>query len=184
MILASSSKQRKLILNKIGVKYKAIPANIDENHSGFKRPHSIVKSIALRKAEKISQKYPKEWIIGCDTIVVLSNGDITIKPKNKADAKKTLSMYKNSYCDVYSGLALINKFESKEFIGYEKTRLYFKDFTDNQLKKYLDSNELQGRSGSMTIEGGGGDWIKSIKGCYWNVVGLPIDLLKKFIYLT
>ncbi|MBN2087764.1 septum formation protein Maf [Candidatus Peregrinibacteria bacterium] len=181
MILASQSPQRKKILKDLGIKFKAIPAHIDEHHCGFKAPHAIVKSIAQRKALAISNKYTNDWIIGCDTIVVLSNGEISVKPKNREDAKKTIKLYRNSYCDVYSGLAVINKSKKKKYVGYEKTRLVFSDFTDTQIEKYLDSGEWKDRSGSMTIEGGGGKWIKKVEGCYWNVVGLPIDLLKKII---
>ena len=58
------------------------------------------------------------------------------------------------------------------------------DFTDEEIEEYLDSGEWKNRSGSMTIEGRGGKWITGIKGCYWNVVGLPIDLLKTFLSKT
>ena len=180
IILASQSPQRKKILKKLGIKFKAVPAHIDEHHSGFKKPHAIAKTIALRKAEAISKKHPDKWVLGCDTIVILSNGEIAAKPKNRKDAKRTIKLYRNSHCDVYSGLALIRKSSGTKLIDYEKTRLYFKNFSHDQIEKYLDSGEWRDRSGSMTIEGRGGEWIKRIEGCYWNVVGLPINLLKKF----
>jgi septum formation protein len=180
MILASQSPQRKTILRKLGIKFRAIPADIDEHHSGFTRPHAVVKSIAYRKAEKIAKDYPDEWIIGCDTIVILSNGKISIKPKDRNDARKTIKLYQNSHCDVYSGLALIRLSDGQKLIGYEKTRLYFSDFSDEEIEKYLDSGEWKDRSGSMTIEGGGGEWVTRIEGDYWNVVGLPVNLLKEF----
>lgn len=185
IILASQSPQRKNILKKLGINFKAIPAHIDEHHSGYKKPHAIVKSIALRKAKSIAKKHPNSWVIGCDTIVILSNGKISVKPKHRADAKKTIKLYQNSHCDVYSGLAFVNKSLGKEIIDYEKTRLVFSNFTDEQIEEYLDSGDWKGRSGSMTIErvesGRGGKWIDKVEGCYWNVVGLPVDLLKKFI---
>ncbi len=181
IILASQSPQRKTILKKLGIDFKAVPAHIDEHHSGYTKPHAIVKSIALRKAESIAKKHPNQWIIGCDTIVILSNGTISIKPKNRDDAKKTINLYRNSHCDVYSGLAFVNKSLNKKIVDYEKTRLIFSDFTDEQIEEYLDSGEWKDRSGSMTIEGRGGKWIDKVEGCYWNVVGLPIDLLKKFL---
>ncbi len=180
IILASQSPQRKKILKELGINFSAVPAHIDEHHSGYKKPHAVVKSIALRKAEAVAKKHPDKWIIGCDTIVILSNGAISVKPKNRADAKKTIKLYQNSHCDVYSGLAIINKSLNKRFIDYEKTRLIFSDFTDDQIEEYLDSGEWKDRSGSMTIEGRGGKWINKVEGCYWNVVGLPIDLLKNF----
>jgi septum formation protein len=181
LILASQSPQRKKILKKLGIEFRSIPAHIDEHHSGFKLPHAIAKSIALRKAESVADKHPAEWVLGCDTIVILSNGKIAVKPKNRDDAKRTIKLYRDSYCDVYSGLALVCKSYGKKLVDYEKTRLYFSDFTDKQIEKYLDSGEWRGRSGSMTIEGRGGEWIKRVKGCYWNVVGLPVNLSKELL---
>jgi septum formation protein len=178
IILASSSPQRKKILEQMGLSFSVAPADIDEHHAGFSRPHAIVKSIARRKAEAVSKNYPDDWVIGCDTIVVLRDGSISVKPKDRQDAKRTLNMYRNSYCDVYSGLAVLNHKSGTAFVDFERTRIYFKDFSENSLQEYLDTNEWVGRSGSMTIEGKG-HWTKKMVGEYWNVVGLPVDLLKK-----
>jgi len=184
LILASQSPQRKKILKDLGIKFTAVPAHIDEHHSGLSRPHSIAKTIAFRKAEAVGKKHPKDWVIGCDTIVVLRNGKIAVKPKNRADAKNTIKAYRDSYCDVYSGLAVLNTSLKKKLVGFEKTRIYFRDFTDDEMEKYLDSDDWKERSGSMTIEGRGGKWIKKMEGCYWNVVGLPVNLLKEFLSLA
>lgn len=180
MILASASPQRKKILEQMGLKFSIIPAHIDEHHSGFSRPHAIVKSIARRKAEAIAGKNPDVWVIGCDTIVVLSNGTIAVKPRDRADAGRILKSYQNSHCDVYSGLALIQKKSEQSFIGFERTRIFFRDFSDRSLEEYLDTDEWKGRSGAMTIEGKG-HWTRKIEGEYWNVVGLPVSLLKRFL---
>ncbi len=183
LILASKSPQRKRILKKLGIRFKAVPSNINENFGSLKRPHAIVKKIALDKAMKVAEKYNDKWILGCDTFVVLSDGSISLKPKNKKQAKQTLLKYKNSYCDVYSGLVMVNLKLDKKLISYEKTRLHFKNFSNKELEEYLNSNEWKNSSGSMTIEGKGGRWINKIEGDYWNVVGLPINLLKKWLEL-
>ena len=181
LILASSSPQRKQILREMGIRFKAIPADIDEHHDGLVRPHAIVKSLALRKAERISGDHPKAWVLGCDTLIVLSNGEIALKPKKRADAKRTLLLYRNSHCDVVSGLALVNRAKGVSKVGYERTRLWFGKFTEADVERYLDTNEWKGCSGSMTIEGGAGEWIVRRKGGYWNVVGLPVDLARRFL---
>ena len=181
LILASGSPQRKAILKELGIAFKAIPADIDEHHDGLTKPHAIVKSLAYRKADEIAKTHPNEWILGSDTLVILSDGRIAEKPKDRADAKRTIETYRDSYCDVYSGLALVNRKLKKNLIGFERTRLIFSDFTDAQIEEYLDSGEWKNRSGSMTIEGRGGKWINKVEGDYWNVVGLPVNLLKTFI---
>ncbi len=179
-ILASKSPQRKKILRKLGVKFKCIPAHIDEHHSGYKKPHAIVKSIALRKAKFIAKKNPGSWIIGCDTIVILSDNSIAVKPKDRKDAKRMIRKYQNSFCNVYSGLALMNNKLQKAFVGYERTKIIFNHFTNDHIEDYLNTGDWRGRSGAMTIEGTG-HWTKKVIGDYWNVVGLPVNLLKEMI---
>ena len=183
LILASGSPQRKTILKKLGLKFKVEPSHIDETHDGLSAPHAIARHLAYKKAYEVACLYPDDWIIGCDTIVFLSNGKISEKPKDRADAKKTIKTYSGSHCDVYSGLCLLNLTAQgkNKFLGYEKTRLHFHKLTNAQIEEYLDSEEWQNRSGSMTIEGKGGKWIKKVEGCYWNVVGLPVDLLKGWL---
>jgi septum formation protein len=181
LILASKSPQRKMILRDLGIGFKAVPADIDEHTDGLTKWHAIAKSIARRKAEKVAEDYPADWVLGSDTFVVMKNGKLALKPKDREDARRTINLYRNSYCDVYSGLALINKSLQKQFVGHEKTRIFFRDFSDEDREGFLDSGEWKNRSGSMTVEGKCGKWIKRMKGEYWNVVGLPVELLKKFL---
>lgn len=179
-ILASQSFQRKKILEKMGLSFEVTPAHIDEHHSGFTRPHAIVKSIAFRKAEALSQKYPDCWIIAADTIVILPNGKIALKPKNKQDAKRVIQSYRNNHCEVYSGLALLNRKEGVHLKGYEKSTIWFNDFSDQRIDDYLRVGEWRRSSGSLTIEEVG-DWVKRIEGDYANILGLPVNLLKTFL---
>lgn len=179
-ILASQSPQRKKILTELGLSFKVHPADIDEHHAGYKNPHAIVKSIALRKALTVADVYPKDWVIGCDTIVFLSNGKIALKPSDQEEARQTLMLYKNSYCHVYSGLALVNLSQKVSHVEFEKTTLYFSDLSQTALDKYLSTGHWKDRSGSLTIEEKI-DWIKHVDGDYWNVVGLPVQRLKKML---
>lgn len=186
LILASRSPQRKEILKDLGISFKAVPSDIDEVKAANerKRFHAIAKIIALRKAEKVAEDYSSEWVLGTDTFVVLSDGSLAIKPLHREDARMTLLKYRNSYCDVYSGIALVNKKMKKKLVDFDKTRLHFRNFSGADLENYLDSGEWKDRSGSMTIEGKGGKWVTKIDGDYWNVVGLPVEKLKGIIGLV
>ena len=178
IILASSSPQRKKILETMGLTFSVIPAHVDEHHAGYVRPHLVSMAIAKRKAEAIAKKHPGDWVIGCDTIVLLRDGSISVKPKHREDARRILKMYQGSHCDVYSGLALVHRNSKKTYLDFERTRIFFNAFSDQSLEAFLDTGEWKGRSGAMTIEGKG-HWTKKIEGEYWNIVGLPVDLLKK-----
>ncbi len=181
LILASKSPARKRLLKDIGIDFDVIPSHIDEHADGLKCPHAIAKSIALRKDEAVAKKHQNSWVLGCDTFVICSNKGLLIKPRDREDARNTIDKYRGSHCDFYSGLALINQSLKKRLVGFERTRLHFRNFSDADREEYLDSGEWKERSGSMTIEGRGGKWVKKIEGDYWNVVGLPVELLKKFL---
>lgn len=178
LILASQSPQRQKILTQMGLRFRAIPAHIDEHHSGYRKPHAIAKSIALRKAKAIAKKHPEAWVIGCDTIVVLSDGRIAVKPRHLNDARSMLEAYQDSFCNVYSGLALVREVDKTAFVTYERSKIIFNRMKKSELADYLKSGEWKGRSGAITIETAE-PWVKRIEGEYWNIVGLPVDRLKK-----
>lgn len=165
----------------MGIPFRAVPSVVDEHHDGLEKPHAIVRNIALRKADAVARQEPANWVLGGDTIVVLSNGTIALKPVDRADAERTLRRYRDSYCDVYSGLALVNRTMKVAKAGFEKTRIRFKDFPSSEIEAYLETGDWEGRSGSMTIEGVGERWMTEMKGDYWNVVGLPVHLLSRYL---
>ncbi|QQR84128.1 Maf family protein [Candidatus Peregrinibacteria bacterium] len=125
IILASQSPARKKILSDLGLTFRVVPSHTDESHENLIRPHAIAKRIALRKAEVVSQKNPQAWVIAADTFVVLHDGQLALKPVDRADAKRILSHLRGSYCDVYSGLAILNRFAKKQWVDYEKNSFAF-----------------------------------------------------------
>lgn len=179
-ILASQSPQRKKILEALGLTFEVVPAHIDEHHAGLNRPHLIVQSIAERKALAVAQRHVDAWIIACDTIVVLKDGTIALKPENKGIAKQVIQSYRKAHCTVYSGLVLLNKGKKVGLKGYEKSVIYFGDYSDAEIEAYLKIGRWKESSGSLTIEEVG-DWVRRIEGDYSNIVGLPVNLLKKLM---
>ena len=91
-----------------------------------------------------------------------------------------LRTYADSYCNVYSGLALINREKKQKLVCYERTKILFGPFPEKEMKSYLKSGDWKSRSGAITIETAA-PWVRRIEGEYWNVVGLPIDRLKKYL---
>ncbi len=182
LILASGSAQRKRILKQLGIRFRAIPSRVDENPGRLRSPVAIAKHLALKKARAVARRHPNSWVLGVDTLVVLRNGKISGKPKNKAEAKAVLKTYRGAHCDVISGIALVNCSLKKEQVMAERTRLYFRNFTEKDIDAYLAStSRWRNSSGAMTIEGVGERWVKRLDGDYWNVVGLPVVTLKKML---
>lgn len=184
-VLASTSPQRKTILKKWRVGFKSSPPHVSEENVKRKKPQAVAKELARRKALAIAKKNTKQWVIGIDTLVALPNGNILGKPKNRQEGAGMIRKYSNSYCDVYSGIAVINKSQNKEFFGTEKTRLFFRSISFKEVTDYIKTNEWKNRSGGMTLEGRGGkNFVHKVEGDYWNVIGLPtllFTLIKKHI---
>ncbi|MBI5574126.1 MAG: septum formation protein Maf [Elusimicrobia bacterium] len=170
LILASASPQRKKILKDAGYKFEIVHPKISEKIYG-KKPSQIVKSLALKKARVVNRN---GIIIGADTIVVL-NGEIIVKPKNKNEAIKILRKLSGSEHFVYTGVAILDTADKKQIVDYEKTTVWFRKLSEENIKnvcgKYLD------KAGAYSIQSKNDCFVKNIKGDYLNVVGFP---LKKF----
>ncbi|GAX62231.1 nucleotide-binding protein [Candidatus Scalindua japonica] len=153
-------------------KYKEIICGLD--------PEVLVCHNALGKAKEVGEKYKGLIIIGCDTIVVFNN-EIFGKPLTPDNANAMLTKLSGNYHTVISGLAVIDIQKNRKLVGYDKTEVKFKDVSEKEINDYVASGEPLDKAGAYGIQGSGGVFVKSIKGCFSNVVGLPKELLKKFL---
>ena len=88
-ILASASPRRQELLRSVGLKFKTVPAHVNENYLAGESPRQHVKRLSSDKTMVIAGKYPESWVLGADTIVVI-DGLILGKPKNKTKAREML----------------------------------------------------------------------------------------------
>lgn len=182
IILASASPRRKELLELLNVKFKVIPSTIKEITTK-KLPNDIVIDLAKQKANDVKSKVNQDCIIiSADTIVVLNN-KIMGKPKNQDDAFNMLKALQNNTHSVFTGVYIIIR-ESNiftEYNFYEKTDVTMYKISDENIMNYIKTNEPMDKAGSYAIQGIFSVNIKSIKGEYNNVVGLPIAKLYNFL---
>jgi len=177
--LASKSPRRKKLLKQLGIKFKSISIDLNEEIFDGEHPIQTVKRIALHKFEHALLRVNKGILITADTIVVL-NKKIIGKPKNKKDAFRILRMLSNKKHVVYTGYVVANLSNLKIIINYEKTFVSFNKLTDKEIKDYIDSGSPMDKAGAYGIQDDfGAVFIKEIKGCYYNVMGLPLAKLYK-----
>jgi septum formation protein len=117
-------------------------------------------------------------LIGCDTIVVLDN-KIYGKPKDYADAYDMLKKLLGRKHQVMSGLCVI--YMDKIYNDVEVSDVYFKELTDDDIKKYIDTKEPFGKAGSYAIQGIGKELVDHYEGSLNNIIGLPTELLGKIL---
>ncbi len=150
-----------------------IPSSIDESGFSHLPPEDYVKTLAESKATDISKKYPESWVIGADTIV-LSNGHVLEKPKDKDDARGMLHQLSGAAHDVFTGYCACCEKESECITGTVKTTVYFKPLSDEEIEWYIDTDEPFDKAGAYAIQGLGTFLVQRINGSYTNVVGLPV----------
>lgn len=175
-ILASASPRRRELLKEILKDFETIPAESEEKVNISLFPENMATALAEQKCDEVFKKYPEATVIGCDTIVVFQ-GEILGKPKDRADAIKTLKMLSGKTHFVITGVCVQNKY--KKLIDSEKTEVIFERLSDEFIEKYVDGGSPMDKAGSYGIQDGG--VVKEFYGSYTNVVGLPVNLTKKLI---
>ena len=165
-ILASASERRKDLLSRIVSNFEVKISNFDEE--------KVEVSTNIENCDNDS------IIIGADTIVVIGD-NILGKPKDKNHAFEMLKLLSNNVHRVYSGVAVINN--QKNIMKSEclYTEVYFSEISDDEIWRYIESGECLDKAGAYGIQGYGGVFAEKINGCYYNVVGLPLNLLNKMI---
>ena len=182
IVLASASERRQELLTRIAKDFTVIVSKFDE--SSVKEKGSIskyVEEIAFGKAKDVASNLKEDTIvIAADTIVAF-DGEILGKPKDKEDAFKILSKLSGNTHKVYTGLVLINTSNSKILKSTESTEVKFSKLSEDDIYKYIDCGEPMDKAGAYGIQGMGGVFVEGISGCYYNVVGLPLNRLHKMI---
>lgn len=190
-ILASSSKSRYKILKNCGFEFKQVKPICDEEeikkkiNRRKKTPNYIVKKISYEKAKSISikKKYYNDYVIGCDTIVYLNN-TVFDKAKNIKEAEKKLKQLSGKKHKIISGLTICRK-GKKIWQCSLATNVKIRRLTHKQIIYYLKKtgSQILQSVGCYQIESLGPNIIESIKGDFYNVMGLPLFKLLKYVYL-
>lgn len=188
VILASGSPRRKELIDMLGIDYEIIVSNADETLEEGLSLEEQSKKLGYIKAKAVSDETSGDRIIiGSDTMVV-KDGKIYGKPKDKQDAISMLNELKNNKHQVFTSLAiLVQKGEEyKEYIDCDTTEVYFSDMTEAEIEKWVDSGEAYDKAGAYGVQASKfAVFIDKINGNYATIVGLPIhkvyNVLKNYI---
>lgn len=182
-ILASESPRRREILKSVGLKFKTIPAHVNEDYLAGESPRAHVKRLSRDKALVIARKHPEAWVLGADTIVVI-DGMILGKPKNKAQAKKMLERLSGREHKVFTGFTIAHRASGICQTKVIQSAVRFKTISPEELNWYIACDEPYDKAGGYAIQGKGAYFIQTIRGSYTNVIGLPLcevlETLKNF----
>lgn len=178
IILASASVRREELLSRIVKKFKIMKSDFDEESVEVKESlSSYVMEISKGKAQSVSKIVNGDFfIIGCDTIVCLKD-QVLGKPKNKLEATNMLKALSGNIHKVLTGITIINTVSNKILTDYVCTEVKFSILDDKVIENYVESGDCLDKAGAYGIQGYGGIFVEEIHGCYYNVVGLPMNRL-------
>ena len=184
LILASTSPRRRQILKEHNIRFTLIKPYVDEKKikCGIKSrdPRVTANIIAYEKAKSVLKKFKKGLILGADTIVVLGN-EIIGKPASKKDAERILGKLSGSTHKVITSTAFIDAETGKSLITYDESFVTFDRIGIKKIRQYIRDNHVLDKAGAYAIQEGADPFIRKIKGSYSNVVGLPIEKVKKIL---
>lgn len=177
IILASASPRRKKLLEGIEIDFKVVPSEIDESKIKLDTPIQLVRRLSYLKAQDVASK-EDGIIIAADTVVSLE-GNILEKPKDSNEAYQMLNKLSGKTHQVITGIAIIN--QDNSLIDHQATEVTFKHLTQEEIREYITTGEPLDKAGAYGIQGKGALFVKEIKGCFYNVVGLSLFKLAKML---
>ena len=183
IILASQSARRRDILENLGIKFDIKVSRVDESMSAELTPGENVETVSMRKAAAVAEELglteaDDALVIASDTVVVC-DGLILGKPRNKAHATEMMGMLSGRRHSVISGIAVI--YRGKRVFSHEVTEVEFRPLTDSEIEAYVSTDEPYDKAGGYGIQDKAAIFVSGIHGDYLNVVGLPVFKLFRIL---
>jgi septum formation protein len=178
ILLASTSPQRRAILEQLGLPFDAIAPRFEEDDRPDADPVELVRTHARGKARSVVDEAGGRPVLGVDTTVV-SGGRVLGKAAAADDAAEMLGALSGTTHEVVSGLCLL--MSGWEEVAHEVTRVTFRPLTEREVAAYVTTGEWRERAGAYAIQGRGAALVERIEGDYLNVVGLPAALLVRVL---
>ena len=178
IVLGSGSPRRKELLERLGLEFSIRKADIEEVFPDNLSPKEIAEYLAKLKANNIDFA-ANEMLITSDTVVDL-DGEIFEKPNNEQHATEMLNKLSGKEHIVHSGVCIKTKKQELSFV--ESTLVKIKDLTEQEISFYLKEYQPYDKAGAYGIQ----EWIgligvEYIRGCFYNVMGLPVQRIYKGI---
>tara|TARA_B100000700_G_scaffold466_1_gene674 strand:- start:876 stop:1463 length:588 start_codon:yes stop_codon:yes gene_type:complete len=181
IVLASSSKHRKKLLQQLKVKFKTISPNIDETRLKGEDTSRYVRRLSIEKALRIAHDCKESIVIGSDEVAVVGN-KILGKPLTRAKAIKQLKMISGKEVIFKTGLCVVN---SETFVKYTTVvnyKIQVKKLSQQEIKSYLLKEDVLSCAGSIKLEGLAIAIVTKATGNDpTSVIGLPLIKLREFL---
>ncbi len=207
-VLASASPARRQLLLKAGITPIVQPSHFDESSLHRDDPAELVEQLALGKANAVAQQLRQRpetlglevselpgskgdpsndglravLVMGCDSLLVV-NGMVQGKPETPEIAIARWQQMRGGVGALLTGHVLIDLWGETTLLRHQVTQVSFAQVSDRQIEAYVATGEPLHCAGAFALEGRGGVFVEQITGCYSNVIGLSLPLLREMISL-
>lgn len=180
IVLASASPARRRLLQSAGIEPIVRVSNFDESAIQLSDPKQLVQTLAECKAQAVAAEFAEGLILGCDSVLFI-NGEIYGKPASENEAIARWHKMSGQVGDLYTGHALIDRYQNQTLVRCQVTRVYFACLSDRAIQAYVATGEPLNCAGCFALEGRGGLFVEKIEGCHSNVIGLSLPLLRQML---
>lgn len=177
LILASTSPQRKEILEKLRIPFTTEDSGYEEDMTLDLPAEELVKHLALGKAREVASRHSNAVVIGGDTIVAFGGAKLG-KPHSSEKAVEMLRSLSGKTNVLLTAVAVIDTERHLESVRLSRAEVYFRELTDQQIEGYVATGEPIKKAGAYSIQGYGAAFIKEVRGDFFGAMGLPLSLLQ------
>lgn len=181
LVLASQSPRRRLLLENQGLEFEVRPARVVETAREGEAPTAYAERLAVEKSEAIATADREALVLGSDTIVVIE-GEVLGKPVDDREAAAMLRRLADRQHDVITAVALCCVAVGFSRVISECTRVHFRALSDDEIGEYVRGGEPRDKAGAYGIQAQGALLVDRIEGCYFNVMGLPLQRLRQLLW--
>jgi MAF protein len=179
LVLASASPRRAALLTRAGISFSVVVPDVDETAGGGESPAAMVARLAYEKAASVRRRRPRDWVLGADTLVVVDGVGLG-KPASAAEALETLARLRDRTHAVLTGVSLLRP-DAPPATRVVETLVRVRPYDLSDVRNYVESGAPMDRAGAYGIQDRPFRPVDAIRGCYTNVVGLPLCAVNELL---
>lgn len=186
LVLASASPARRRLLEQAAIPHRVQVSGVDEQAIAHPEPRQLVQRLARAKAEAVAARLepvaaaadPPVGVLGCDSLLAFA-GAAYGKPADPAEARARWRAMAGQWAELHTGHCLLRP--AGPLLATVTTRVQFAPLSEAEIRAYVATGEPLQCAGGFALEGIGGLLVERLEGCFSNVIGLSLPLLRRWL---